>query len=163
MKIYTKEVAMGNNSNWYGMYKVCSSEDYKDAFGGTLNGVDTRNLELPCNNPWSLVACEVFDGLYTINIAFFDGSEVHEHTYQERTDFKNAVANVCRDFLEEKLSIEPEALPGLIEVLDACLVDVNQHPEESGDSDIPEESDAPEELELFDLEEDDDPDMSYDF
>lgn len=162
MKIYTKEVAMGNNSNWYGMYKVCSSEDYKDAFGGTLNGVDTRNLELPCNKPWSLVACEIFDETYTFNITFFDGTEVHEHTYQERTYFCNAVADVCRDFLDDELSIEPETIPGLIEVLDACLVDVSQRPEESDDSDVPEESDASEELELFDLEEDD-PDMSYDF
>ena len=170
MENFIETVKVGSNLYWDGEYKVYSSDNYTDAFGGTINGVDTRHLEIPCNKPWTLVACEVFDDTYVLSIAFFDGAEVRSYKYEERTYFTNTVSDICNDFIHDELDITPENISDIIEALDASLVYVDREfdedecsdPDSSEDSDSDyfedSDSDSSEDLDII-LDEDVDDDM----
>lgn len=157
MENFIDTVRVGSNPYWDGAYKVYSSEDYTDAYRGTIDRVDNRHLEIPCNKPWSLVAWEVYDGTYALSIAFFDGVEVHTVKYKERTYFRNTVSDICRNVIDGNLDITPENISDVIEALDASLVYVNRKSDEDecSDSDSSEDSD-------FDFSEDSDSDSSED-
>lgn len=165
MENFIETVKVGSNFYWDGAYKVYSSEDYTDAFEGTINGVDTRRLEIPCNKPWTLVACEVFDETYALSIAFFDGAEVHSYKYEERTYFRNTVSDICNDFIHDELDITPETISDIIAELDASLVYVDRESDEDecSDSDYSEDSDPDSSEDSdFDFSEDSDSDSSAD-
>ena len=157
MKKFETKVTVGSNSCWDGEYQVYSDENYKDAFGGGINGMDDRYLEIPCNKPWVLITCETCDSTYTMQITHFDGVEIHTYEYEERTYFTNTVTDICYDFIHGNLNVTPETIADIIEALDASLVYVDRESDEDecSDSDFSEHSDS-------DSSEDSDSDSSED-
>jgi len=115
------QINVGYSKHWSAAYNIFAVGSYTDVLLGETEDVESRKLEMSCNEPWILVYAEDCNGTSQVSVVGFDGSDIRQYFFDESKFWHPFFTGLCNGTFENSNYFPPEEALDFLGLFDNIL------------------------------------------
>ncbi len=107
---FSMQINAGFRNYWCGAYHVFAASSYTDTLLGKSEDMESRKLEMPCNEPWVLIYTEVCNNTSKLSVVGFDGVDIKQHFFDDSKFWHPFFSDLCDASFDNTFNVNDYSL-----------------------------------------------------